>query len=395
GSAIIQTDITEMIGLERAERERLLDDQARMVRATLDHMDEGVAIFDAQAQLVGWNTRLGELLAPPMRLVRIGVRFEALFSAVLPALTFDDVDADGIRDWVAYGRQRPPLRFEVIRVGRILKVFAQETPDRGFVMSFTDITPERRAMDLLFASNERLERRVEERTEELNDALAEAQRANATKSRFVAAASHDIQQPISAAKHFLATLSAASDPELVREASRDAQNALGSVEDILDDLLAISMLDAGGASPKIETLSVAKLFDHLGSEFRIAAEDAGLRLRFRPTDAFVQSDSAYLTRILRNLISNAIRYTRTGGILVAARRRGGGIAIQVLDTGIGIPLKDQKTVFQEFARLDGPASAANGLGLGLAIVERASDMLGHRLRLSSVPGQGSLFEVLV
>ncbi|MEM7213107.1 MAG: PAS-domain containing protein, partial [Pseudomonadota bacterium] len=109
GSAIIQTDITEMIGLERAERERLLDDQARMVRATLDHMDEGVAIFDAQAQLVGWNTRLGELLAPPMRLVRIGVRFEALFSAVLPALTFDDVDADGIRDWVAYGRQRPPL----------------------------------------------------------------------------------------------------------------------------------------------------------------------------------------------------------------------------------------------------------------------------------------------
>ncbi|MEO0363130.1 MAG: PAS-domain containing protein, partial [Pseudomonadota bacterium] len=182
GTAIIQTDITDMIRLERAERDEMLGAQERMVRATLDHINQGVAIFDAGARLVGWNRRLGALLSPPMQLVRVGAPFALLFDHVERGAVFSGgVSADDLRAWTARrGGGRPAITLDMARSGAVLSVHAQETPDGGFVVSFADVTAERRAAAALSEANETLERRVRERTEELRDALSEAERANAS-----------------------------------------------------------------------------------------------------------------------------------------------------------------------------------------------------------------------
>lgn len=397
GTAILQTDVTDMVRGERAERDKLLDAQARMIRATLDHINQGVCIFDGEARLLGWNKRLGALVAPPMRLVRLGAGFEALFEHIERDVTFlGDVAARDVRAWVSMTRPRAPLAFDMRqRSGVILSVFAQETPERGFVISFTDVTAEREAVAGLFDANATLERRVKERTEELEDALADAERANASKSRFVAAASHDLLQPLSAAKLFISAL---EKMELEGEPSavaQRAQNALGSVESILGALLDISKLDSGKATVERGAVPLARLLGQLQDEFAPVAAGKGLRLRFAPTAAVVDSDNSYLRRILQNLIGNAVRYTERGGVLVGVRSAGAGrVRVEVWDTGPGVPEDRQAEIFKEFRRLDAEGSAAEGMGLGLTIVERACKLLGHRLKMDSVPGRGTRFSVL-
>ncbi|MFN3847608.1 MAG: PAS-domain containing protein, partial [Paracoccaceae bacterium] len=200
GTVILQTDVTDIIRSERQERGKLLDDQARMIRATLDHINQGVSIFDAQGRLVGWNARLGQLLTIPISRFRVGASFDYLLQRFREHTTLSDGMTDAqLEAWVQGGAGRKPLSFEVRRgADLILAVFAQEMPDGGFVMSFTDVTAERAAIEALSRANETLEARVMDRTLDLEDALANAERANASRSRFVAAASHDLLQPLSA-----------------------------------------------------------------------------------------------------------------------------------------------------------------------------------------------------
>ncbi|MEM7545008.1 MAG: PAS-domain containing protein [Pseudomonadota bacterium] len=395
GTAIIQTDITDMIRLERAERDKLLDAQTRMVRATLDHISQGVCIFDSETRLVGWNRRLGTLLAPPMNVVRLGIRFKTLFDAIAGTLEFDEtMPASAIHEWVNSPSPRSPISFELRRTGdMIMSVSAQETPEQGFVISFTDITVERKAIHALFDANEMLELRVRERTLELEDALGDAERANASKSRFVAAASHDLLQPLSAAKLFVSSLSDMQLGDMPTEIARRAQNALGSVENILGALLDISKLDSGQAVVDRSVINLGHLLRQLEEEFTPIAAARGLKLRFARRDATVDSDPALLRRILQNLVANAIRYTDEGGVLVGVRQRGTGIRVDVFDTGPGIPEDKRDDIFREFRRLDAAGSAAEGMGLGLTIVDKACGLLGHDLALSSVVGRGTRFSV--
>ena len=395
GTVILQTDVSDIMRAERDKRDRLMDRQAQMVRATLDHLNQGVCIFDTDRRLVGWNQRMEALLSPRLSGDLVGIGFDRLLDRLDGAIAFTPFfDRDHLMAWAHRERARQPLSFEM-RYGpeRTLSVYAQEMPDRGFVISFTDVTDERATAAALREINETLERRVRERTIELGDALDEARRANASKTRFVAAASHDLLQPLSAAKLFVSFLEDRADDPLARETAAKAVSALASVEDIIEALLHISKLDSGRVEVALQEVRLGDILASLRSEMTHAAEAKGLDLRILPSSHVVNSDPVYLRRILQNLVTNAIRYTETGRILVGARRSDASTRIEVRDTGPGIAEADRETIFQEFRQLGPSLSGSKGLGLGLTIVERACASLNHGLALTSEPGRGSCFSV--
>lgn len=394
GTAIVQTDVTDLMRAEREQRERLLDNQGRIIRATLDHLAQGVAIFDAQGLLAGWNWRFRVLTGLPPQTFALGTRFQRITEQMLQLFRLANPDAaPRIADWMQGRDGQEALSFELVQQGGGLTLdgFAQRLPDDGFVLSLTDVTAERDALRRLARANEELEARVAARTDELRDALARAERSNASKSRFVAAASHDLLQPLSAAKLYLSAADAAGTSTNVQKAGE----ALTNVERIIEALLDISRLETEEEQLTQAALPLNDILASLESGFAPVAAAKGLRFRVRPSAAHVVSDGLYLQRIVQNLISNAIRYTERGGVLVGARRRGGTMRIEIWDSGPGIRDEDRTVIFQEFRRLNRRASASEGMGLGLAIVERACARLGHGLDLLSRPGAGSVFRVSV
>lgn len=395
GTVILQTDVTDMIRAERQARERMLDDQSRMARATLDHIKQGICIFDGRIRLAGWNDGLTQLMGVPTPRLRRGLQFPALWRMIAQDFGFDgEMSRDRLAAWVETPLARQPLRFTMRSEDRrFIDASAQQMPDGGFVFSFTDITAERRAIHDLARTNEALEERVRGRTLELEDALERAERANASRSRFVAATSHDLLQPLSAANLFLSALR--QDDPANREVLGKAHDALHSVEAILHALLDISKLELGHASMDVGPVALGPVLAQLRDQFALQAAAKGIELRILPCALSVTSDRTYLKRVLQNLIGNAVRYTETGRVLVGARRRGGAAAIEVWDTGPGIPEEDFQTIFREFARLNARASASEGMGLGLAIVERACAILGHPLDVISEPGRFTRFSVTV
>ncbi|SDD18862.1 PAS-domain containing protein [Ruegeria marina] len=395
GTVILQTDVSDIMRLERQERERMLDDQARLVRATLEHLDQGVCIFDNQARLAGWNQRVGAMLSIPARKFSMGTRFFTLFEGFAQGSSYSSgITESDIRDWITTSDSRPPISFEIQQgQNKTLAVHAQEMPDKGFVISFTDVSAERAAVRAIQQANELLEARVAERTLELADALTEAERANASKSRFVAAASHDLLQPLSAAKLYMASIEPGQDAERLHQIAEKARRSLDSVETILEALLDISMLDSGKAEVHRAPVPLGVILTQLAEELGPTARAKGLELKVVATSAIVLSDATYLRRIAQNLIGNAIRYTRTGKIVVGARRRSKSVRLEVWDTGPGIHPEQRDVIFREFQRLETAASAAEGMGLGLAIVERACALLGHPLDLVSSVNRGSGFLV--
>ncbi|MDI5921384.1 hybrid sensor histidine kinase/response regulator [Halomonas sp. LR5S13] len=248
-----------------------------------------------------------------------------------------------------------------------------------------------------------LAEQVRERTEtlqrtlaELHAAKAEAEAANLSKTRFLAAVSHDLLQPLNAARLFTSALEDHPLPEPSTRLVGHIGRSLKDVEALLGTLVDISRLDAGVLEPDIAPFPVARLLDVLAEEYCQMAAARGLELHYVGSGAVVASDLALLARVVRNFLTNAILYTGSGKILLGCRRRPEGVEILVGDSGPGIPEAQREAIFQEFQRLGGNRGAEDrGLGLGLAIVDRIAGMLGHPLRLASVPGRGSLFSVLV
>lgn len=394
GTVILQTDVTNIIRLERQERDRMRDQQAQVLRATLDHLNQGVCIFNRERDLIGWNKQMDQLLDVPSREDALGENFISLLEQLEGQLQFSgDTNAEMLRQWAEQTGRRPAITFEVTRDGtQTLSVFAQDMPDLGFVISFTDVTAEREAATALAQVNEMLERRVDARTKELGVALTEAERANASKTRFVAAASHDLLQPLSAAKLFVSSLSDQIDqPQLISVVDK-AETALASVEQIIEALLDISKLDSPSPDLDIRPIRLSAVLTPLRDELTPVANAKGLDLCIVDSGLSVRSDPGYLRRIIQNLVSNAIRYTDAGRVLVGVRRHGDMARIEIWDTGRGIAKEDQESIFQEFKRIDRSSPNA-GLGLGLAIVERACNRLDHRLYLCSELGRGSRFAV--
>lgn len=375
----------------------MMDDHTALIRATLDHIHQGVCIFNGDNLLVGWNQQVANMLSIKLAQFRIGADFDFLFRRLQEDLRMQGkLRPADVLDWVRRPGSRPPLRFEVLqRQGKVFDIFAQEMPDQGFVISFTDVTAERRAASELRAANDLLEARVAARTTEIAVALANAERANASKSRFVAAASHDLLQPLSAAKLYCSSIADDTLAPHQRAILNKAQNALAGVEDIIGALLDISQLESGNAPVRLTSVDLGRILRQLGDELRPAAIAKGLDLRILPCMAMVESDANYLRRILQNLIGNAIRYTLKGRVLVGTRRVGDALRVEVWDTGPGIAQAEQENIYREFHRIDPQASTSNGLGLGLAIVERACALLDHHHGMQSTVGRGTCFYLTV
>ncbi|MGB9129484.1 MAG: ATP-binding protein [Thiobacillus sp.] len=239
-----------------------------------------------------------------------------------------------------------------------------------------------------------LEKRIREATASLAAKMDMAERANQAKSRFFAAASHDLRQPLHALSLFVAALKARNQQPETQTLIDNIEASTAAMELLFNALLDISRLDAGAIEARPVHFPLQKMLRDLDQQFSALADEKGLRLRFRPCNITLYSDPLLIERILVNLIANAIRYTDDGGVLVACRRRGRMVRLSVIDTGRGIPPDQQESVFHEFVQLHNPArDRSKGLGLGLAIVSRLSRLLGHRIDLRSRPGHGSEFSI--
>lgn len=241
-----------------------------------------------------------------------------------------------------------------------------------------------------------LESRIAAATVELQRQKDRAEQANQTKTQFLAAASHDLRQPLQALGMFSHALKRrVQDPASI-ELLDGIERGIGSLENVLDALLDISKLDAGAVQPQLEDVPLAGVLENIRDGFRPTAINNDLAFIVVPTAAWCRTDPLLLLRILSNLVSNALRYTAHGGVVVGCRRFGTDLRIQVWDTGRGIAAERQKEIFREFVQIGQPERAHDkGLGLGLAIVDRLARLLGHAIRLRSAPGRGTVFEVIV
>ncbi len=254
-----------------------------------------------------------------------------------------------------------------------------------------------RMADRLAQNRDELERRVAEATEELRLKKDEAEKANRSKSRFLAAASHDLRQPIHALRLFVEILrdELASDARTATLLGR-IQSSVDTMSSMFDALLDISRLEAGVIETRLQDFPATGLLRPLELMFTPLAAQRGLRFTVVPSSAWLSSDPALLDRLLQNLVSNALKYTQTGRVLVGVRRRPSALSIEVWDTGPGIAREHHQAIFQEFFQVEGLGrEAGKGLGLGLAIVERIAGLLGHPIRMRSAPGRGSMFAVEV
>ena len=288
---------------------------------------------------------------------------------------------------------------------KVLEIRGNPMPRGGYVTTFTDISHYKDIERKLQLINETLEQRVVLRTAELSAANTQleesrlvAEEANRSKTRFLAAASHDLLQPMNAASLFVSILrqqQEGSDDEQTQLVKR-IDRSLRAAEQLLSALLDISKLDSGMYDPEPEAIPVPGLFKQLRRRFKALAGNRNLRLRIHPTDHMIYSDRNLLYRILQNFLANAINYTETGGVLLGCRVRGDNLRISVCDTGIGIDESEVKAIFQEFHRLDyARRRDEKGLGLGLAICDRIARMLDHEIDVSSRLGHGSCFSVIV
>ncbi len=392
-----------------------LQESRGILQTALDQVRQGIAVFDADLRLRAWNKQFVELLRVPDMLVQPGTP--------LMAVLRHNAEHGQYGSGPAQARVRERMEQIVVRqstfserrtdTGAVLEVRTALLPQGGLVATYTDVTDKVRSAEELAEANAGLERRVRIRTaefeaanralEDANRALGEAkanaeiakataETANAGKTRFLAAASHDLMQPLAAARLYAGTLRERLE-DGVGDGTADLATridaSLGAVEEILVTLVDISRLDAGALRPLFEPVRLDDLLEQVRTEFAPTAAEAGLALRVRGTDVAVLTDRRLLLRLLRNVVSNALKYTRAGGVLVGVRQRGGTVVLEVTDTGMGIPDDKRDLVFQEFQRLEDGARMSEGLGLGLSIVQRIAGVLDHGLNLRSEVGRGT------
>jgi len=384
----------------RSDARELIDEASRailtrheLMRDALQNIRQGLCAFDEDGQVTLWNRRFLELLDLPAELVRVGTGLEDIVRYNEGRGEYGGGQFDTL-----LARRSAPERRERADVyerrrpdGTVLEVSTNPIPSGGFVVVYTDVTDRELAARALREANEALEARVGERTLALSAAKAEAERANLGKTRFLAAAGHDLMQPLQAARLFVSALGErVSDPALDH-----IDASLDSVEHLLGELVEVSKLDGGATTPSFADFRIADLLRPLCEEVAALARADDLGFRMVSCSASVRSDPALLRRIVQNFLTNALRYTARGRILVGCRQRGREVAIEVWDTGPGIPPERMRDIFVEFHRLEHGKARGEGLGLGLSIVERLAGLMGHHVEVRSRPGHGSCFAVRV
>lgn len=408
---------------------RLLDETSHeiqfnreLLRASLEHLSQGVSVVDKDFKLVAWNRHYLELFGYPAELVSVGRPIEDLVRYNARKGLIEDRDIETavarriahMRDGHAYTHER------ALPDGTVLEIRGNPMPGGGFVTSYSDVTAYKQAQAALQENNETLETRVAERTQALTaateaatEARLHAERTNQAKTRFLASASHDLVQPLNAARLFVAAIEPDSLPTTSARLLAQVGDSLTAAESLLGALLDISRLDATALELKSEHLRLNDVLEPLAAEFSALARARGLDFRLVPSRAVVHTDPRLLRRVLQNFLSNAVRYTRHGRVLMGCRRvpgagdaasvakaGNGALRIEIWDTGPGIPADRHREIFEEFRRLDGNddedhGDSLRGLGLGLAIAERVARLLDQPLALRSWPGRGSVFSITV
>lgn len=410
GAASARLTLTSALrgsGMELGEVVALLDEANQELRfnrqvlsTTLENISQGVSVVDPEMRLVAWNRRYQELLDYPDGMLYVGRPVSDLirWNAERGELGPGDID-EQVRRRLAHLRAGAPHVFERVRAsGQVIEMVGRPLVGGGYVTSYSDVTDYKRAEQALREANETLEQRVEQRTQE-------AESAQQSKTRFLAAVSHDVLQPLNAARLFTTALRESADPAEQRRLAERVDASLRAAEDLLDGLLDISRLDAGALRPELSDFDAGELLRELAAQYAPSAAGRGLELRVRTAqDSMpVRSDRRLLRRALQNFLANALRYTREGGVLMAARARPnadpsrpGDVELQVWDTGPGIPEHHLEQIFDEFRRFDQPGGGGErGLGLGLSICQRIARTLDHPLRVRSQIGQGSVFSIAV
>lgn len=419
GMVTVFSDVSALLEVEEARRVRAVADGAALLASTVTNIAQGVAVFDASNRLVTWNRRACELLNLPYYAVRRGMSVRQVVQLMgRHRAKLDHRVGASIIAWIERRRPRAPTQIDVLYPGTtVIEAAFRAMPDRGFVTTFTDKTAERQAKRTLEHHREELAAEVTARTRELvevnlllqrevrqrreaaealEQARAAAVAANQSKTRFLAAASHDLLQPLSAAHLYMSALEDGKSDfsDSAKQNLKGLSGALHSVEGLLSALLEISKLDGGGIEAKIRDIPLGPLLDDLGQSAVGLAVEKGLKFAWVPTKAWVKTDPVLLRRILQNLITNAVKYTNTGGVVVGARRVGQDVRVEVWDSGPGIPEGEQQAIFEEFRRgSNRETGEVPGVGLGLAIVQRTADLLGHEILLRSEVGKGTRFSV--
>ena len=370
-----------------------------LLQHALDHAQQGITVYDEDLRLLAWNHAFMDLYSFPTELVRIGIGLEEIIRINAERGLYGDGRVDELiaQRLHLMLHEEGPVRVR-LSVGRVISVRANKLPGGGLIALYTDVSDTVAEEEERERENETLEARVRERTEELTRlneelrlATAVADEANASKTRFLAAASHDILQPLNAARLYATAFLERAGHTPDAQLAENIDASLDAVEEILTTLLDISRLDSGSLAPEYSAVALDEMFRQLDREFGPVAREKGLALRFVPTSIAVRSDRRLLRRLLQNLVSNGIKYTPSGKVLVGVRRRGAEVRLEVLDTGLGIPADQQRAVFREFERLPEGAKAARGIGLGLSIVDRITKALAIEVELRSTSGRGSSF----
>lgn len=406
GTASARTLLTTALasdGMTVGQVAKILDQASQWQRfnkqlllTMMDHMTQGVSVVNDNMQLVAWNKHYLELFDYPSGMVYVGCPVSALirYNAERGECGPGDVE-EHIRKRIEWMQAGHPHEFERERAdGRIIEMHGHPIAGGGFVTTYADITVFRQTEAIL-------EARVKDRTQQLKTALEEQQlareqadQANMSKSKFVAAASHDLLQPMHAARLFAAALEHAPLGMQDQQTLQQLDRSLHGAETILTALLDIARLDTNTLNPSVTALPLNDLLQDLRLQYQPTAEQRKLSMRVHPTNFWVESDPQLLRRMIQNLISNALRYTAQGRIIVGvlSSRKAGHIRVGVWDTGPGIELEQQKSLLKEFHR-GGHHSpwGEHGLGLGLAIVDRMARRLQHQLMFYSTPGKGSCF----
>ncbi|WP_433861645.1 hybrid sensor histidine kinase/response regulator NahK/ErcS' [Pseudomonas thivervalensis] len=404
------TDITE-----RYQHAEALSESERWIRLITDHVPALIAYLNADLvyeftnkvyeQWYCWPR--GVMLGQSLREAHSEQHYQRLEAYVARALAGESVTFE-FAETNINNQERYMLRSYVpnrLANGEVVGIF----------VLIRDITERRRTAEALHQAYQNLEQRVQERTAELttlNDQLLreidersrvelrlreakrEAEQANLSKTKFLAAVSHDLLQPLNAARLFTSALLERREPVANTQLVRNVSNSLQDVENLLGTLVDISKLDAGVIKADVAPFGLSELLDNLAAEYAQIARSEGLALHFVGCSVLVRSDMQLLARILRNLLSNAIRYTPSGRVVLGCRRHRQRVSIQVWDSGIGIAENRLEEIFQEFKRGDVQRpNQDRGLGLGLAIVEKIAGILGHRIQVRSWPGKGSMFAI--
>jgi histidine kinase len=359
-------------------------------------LPQGVSVVDSDLRLVAWNRRYVEIFGFPAELVQVGKPIEALirYNAERGLYGSGDVEAY-VQKRLQHLRAGGPHAHERELPGNVvLEIRGNPVPGVGYATSYTDVSAYKHVEGELRTLAESLERRVSERTQDLQRATAEADRANRLKSKFLAAAVHDLSQPINAAHLYISAIKEDVRNQPVADLADHAERALASVDDLFSSLMDISRLESGKLKLKLEDVRLEPLLESVFREFGMLAASRGLRLRHTRTRVIVRTDVGRLRRVLRNFLSNAIRYTSTGGVLVGVRYTRTGCRIEVWDTGCGIPADKTEEIFEEFRRLEPHQGGVDrGAGLGLAIVRTISRLLNYEVKVRSWPGRGSVFSI--